>query len=49
MPKKITLTEQEIKEIKSWIHDYEKNKIHEADFCIAMKDDAYEILSKIKL
>ena len=37
-----------LKDIEAWIHDYEKDTIHNTDLCIALKDDAYNLFLDIK-
>jgi hypothetical protein len=35
-----------IKEIKRWLDDYDNTRQHNADFTIALKDDAHGLLSR---
>jgi gluconate kinase len=36
--------EKLLKEIKRWLKDYDDNEEHGVDLCIALKDDARELL-----
>jgi hypothetical protein len=42
----ILSTKQLKKDIKQWIKDYEHNKEHDIDLTVALKDDAYGLLSE---